>query len=259
MPSIAETVVAEMAAPAQDQISDPTESIEATEAPGEEVEVEETTTEGTKTSKLSWADAMDRVPPDIAKLMKGMQADYTRKTQELSSQRKDMHREREALIRGTSKLKAPEELPDYDPFNEQSIAARIEAEVAKRLREVLDPMEQEYHSMKAEDSYKSFLSEHPDLEDNEALRGSVQELLEANQSLDLETAYYAVKGRMKTSQRAQEEQTRAARKKAEREAAFKGTGLSRRPGRAAKPGKSDLKKMSAADIYRLAQSMNRNS
>jgi hypothetical protein len=64
---------------------------------------------------------------------------------------------------------------------------------------------------------------------------------------------------MKTSQRAQEEQTRAARKKAEREAAFKGTGLSRRPGRAAKPGKSDLKKMSAADIYRLAQSMNRNS
>jgi hypothetical protein len=105
-------------------------------------------------------------------------------------------------------------------------------------------MEQEYHSMKAEDSYKSFLSEHPDLENDEALRGSVQELLEANQSLDLETAYYAVKGRMKT---------------AEREAAFKGTGLSRRPGRAAKPGKADLKKMSAADIYRLAQSMNRNS
>jgi hypothetical protein len=122
MPSIAETVVAEMAAPAQDQISDPTESTEATEAPGEEVEVEETTTEGTKTTKLSWADAMERVPPDIAKLMKGMQADYTRKTQELSEQRKDIHREREALIRGTSKLKAPEELPDYDPFNEQSIA-----------------------------------------------------------------------------------------------------------------------------------------
>ena len=256
MPSIAETVVAEMSGETQSVAPDTT----AEEAPGEEtVEVEESTDEGTKTSKLSWSDAMDRVPPDIRELMKQMQGDYTRKTQEIATQRKEMHREREALIRGTQSLKSPDELPDYDPFNEQSIAARIEAEVAKRLREVLDPMEQEYHSMKAEDSYNSFVNEHPDLQTDEGLRGDIQTMLEANESLDLETAYWAAKGRRKTTQRAQEEQTRAARKKAEREAAFKGTGISRRPGRAAKPSKTDLKKMSAADIYRLAESMNRNS
>ncbi len=259
MPSIAETVVAEMSGEAQPIAPEVT----AEEAPGEEadqtVEVEESGDEGTKTSKLSWAQAMDRVPPDIAKLMKQMQADYTRKTQDVAEQRREFKREREALLRGTANLKAPDELPDYDPFNEQSIAARIEAEVAKRLREVLDPMEQEYHSMKAEDSYKSFLSEHPDLETDEGLRSDIQVMLEGNESLDLETAYFAAKGRRKTAQKAAEEQTRAARKKAQREAAFKGTGISRRPGRAAKPQKNDLKKMSAADIYRLAQEMSRNS
>lgn len=255
MPTIAETVVAEMSGEAQSVAPEVAE-----EAPGEgSVEVEEQSDAGTKTTKLSWSDAMERVPPDIRDLMKQMQGDYTRKTQDVAEQRREFKREREALIRGTQSLKAPDELPEYDPFNEQSIAARIEAEVAKRLREVLDPMEQEYHSMKAEDSYNSFLGEHPDLKTDEGLRTDIQAMLEANEALDLETAYWAAKGRRKTTERAQEEQTRSARKRAEREAAFKGTGISRRPGRTAKPTKTDLKKMSAADIYRLAEAMNRNS
>ena len=150
-------------------------------------------------------------------------------------------------------------MPEYDPFNEQSIAARIEAEVARRLREVLDPMEQEYNVMKAEDAYKSFLVEHPDFKDDQPLRDAVQGMLEDNPSLDLETAYYAAKGRRKQQQAVQEQNTRAARKRAEREAALKGVGVGARGGRQGKPNRNELRRMSAADILRLAEQMHQKS
>jgi hypothetical protein len=260
--SVAEAVLAEVqamtapeadgAAPSND--TELTQPAEATEAPGEEVDFE---VDG-QSQSLSWNEAMRRVPPDIRNLMKNMQGDYTRKTQELAEQRKELVREREALMRGSKNIVAPEEMPDYDPFNEDSIKARIEAEVARRLREVLDPMEQEYNVMKAEDSYRAFLSEHPDFENDQPLRDAVQGLLEANPSLDLETAYWAAKGRRKQTEAAKAENSRAARKRAEREAAMKGSNLPARGGQRGKPSRQELRKMSAADIYRLAESMHKS-
>jgi len=142
---------------------------------------------------LSWDEAVRRVPPDIANLMRSMQGDYTRKTQELAAQRKDVLREREALQRGASKIQAPEELGEFDPFNESSVSARIEAEVARRLQDMLAPMQQEYELMAAEDAYQGFLSKHPDFESDSTLRAEVQKALETSPSLDLETAYYSCK------------------------------------------------------------------
>ena len=259
--SIAETVLAEVqaqmapeadgAAPSTGDESDVQPIASEAEAHGEDVDVD---VDG-QSESLSWAEAMRRVPPDIRNLMKNMQGDYTRKTQELAEQRRELVREREALLKGSKNIVAPEELPAYDPYNEESMKARIEAEVARRLREVLDPMEQEYNVMKAEDSYKSFLSEHPDFENDQPLRDAVQGMLEANPNLDLETAYYAAKGRRRQKQAAQEQTTRAARKRAEREAALKGAAIPQRNGRGAKPSRQELRKMSSADIYRLAQSM----
>jgi hypothetical protein len=267
--SIAEAVVAEVQAiHAPTDTAEVTEAAEAapeaTEAPGEatapeedggEVEVE---SEGS-TETLSWNDAMRRVPSDIRQLMKQMQGDYTRKSQALAEQRKEFKREREALIKGSRKIKQPESLPEYDPFNESSVNARIEAEVAKRLQEVLQPMEMEYQTMQAEDSYRTFVSEHPDFKTDQGLRDEVQGMLEANANLDLETAYWAAQGRRGRVKKQQESQSRSARRRARKEAALKGTSPGRRPGTVQKPNKSDLKKMSAAEIYRLAESMHRNS
>ena len=156
----------------------------AMEEDGAEVEVEEPRKRG-----LSWEQAVKSVPPDIAKLMRSMQADYTRKTQELGEQRRDFKRERQALMAGKDSLQTREELPEYDPFNEDSINARIEREVNKRLQQVLEPMQAEYEQMAAQDNYKSFLQNHPDFESDTGLRSEVQHLLEVNGSLDLETAY----------------------------------------------------------------------
>ena len=209
-------------------------------------------------SRPSWSDELAKVAaisPAAAELMKAQQADYTRKTQELSKVRKEMLREREALQRGAANIAPPEDVGEFDPFNEQSVSARIEAEVARRLQEVLAPMQHEYEIMAAEESYQGFLQAHPDFETDADLRADVQAALEASPSLDLETAYYAVQGR-RARQAAKDGRARdKAERRARREAAVRGTGAPRKGPRPTKPSGRDLKKMSSADILELAKQL----
>ena len=264
--SIAETVLAEAQAQvateaATEAAPEAAPETEAAEVAGEASLLDDEPTEaGDDTGRraLSWNDALKRVPPDIAKLMKQMQGDYTRKTQELSNQRRDFKRESGALLQGRKSLKAPEEIPEYDPFNETTVQARIEAEVIRRLNEVMEPMEREYLTMQAEDAYQGFLTEHPEFEKDTEMRSSVQELLEQNDHLDLETAFYAVKGRRTKQAAVQETHGRRARRAAERQAALTGTATARRAPPVSRPAKRDLKGMSAGDLYRLAQDMHKN-
>ena len=132
--SVAEQVLAEVQAQTAPEAPTPEAAPDAElaamqaamEDDGAEVKVEEATPgEAPRKRGLSWEQAVKSVPPDIAKLMRSMHADYTRKTQELSSQRKDFVREREALMRGKKALTTREELPEYDPFNEDSINAYL--------------------------------------------------------------------------------------------------------------------------------------
>ena len=82
-------------------------------------------------------------------------------------------------------------------------------------------MQAEYEQMAAQDNYKSFLQNHPDFESDTGLRSEVQHLLEVNSSLDLETAYWAAKGKQAKSAAAQASETRAAKRRAAKEAAAK--------------------------------------
>jgi len=211
-----------------------------------------------ESKRPSWADELAKVEaisPQAAELMRKQQADYTRKTQELAKTRREMLREREALQRGARKIAPPEELGEFDPFNEQSVQARIEAEVARRLQDVLQPMQQEYELMAAEEAYQGFLQAHPDFESDVELRAEVQQALESSPSLDLETAYYAVQGRRARHQAAETQQRSAAERKARREAAVRGTGMPRKGGAPVRPNGRDLKKMSSADILALAKQL----
>jgi len=261
--SIAEAVLAEVqatqAAPAEPQ--NVVEEQEASPAPEEEgeVEIEEQLDEAPpRTRSLSWDDAVKQVPPDIAKLMKELRSDYTRKTQALAEQRREFIREREALLKGKQALTDPEDVPEYDPFNEASITARIEQEVNRRLREVLEPMQAEYEQMAAEESYQRFLSDHPDFQSDTDLRSEVQHLLESNEALDLETAYWAAKGKQHRLKAQADKDAARAKRHARKEAAMKGIAPARRgTSKANKPSRTELKRMSASDILALAQSMHR--
>ena len=260
--SVAEQVLAEVQAQTQTAgeevaVPDVPQAEEGIEAA--DVEIEEAGEDGAEPKRrgLSWEQAIKSVPPDIAKLMRNMQADYTRKTQELSEQRKSFMAEREALMKGKQSLTLEGDLPDYDPFDEATIQARIEREVNKRLQMVLEPMQAEYEQQVAQDSYKTFLSEHPDFETDTGLRSEVQHLLESNDSLDLETAYWAARGKRAKQEAAQASQERAAKRAAAKEAALKGTGSPRRAGTQGRPSRGDLKRASAADILAMAQAMHR--
>tara|TARA_R110000796_G_scaffold3315_3_gene13045 strand:- start:1616 stop:2230 length:615 start_codon:yes stop_codon:yes gene_type:complete len=193
--------------------------------------------------------------PAAAALMKSMQADYTRKTQEASQLRKDALRERAAFLKGKEAIKAKEELPEYDPWTESTVTARIESEVATRLNALLEPMKQEYQTLAAEESYNTFVDHHADFTSDTELRSEVQVLLEASPSLDLETAYWAAKGkRAKGEREAATAQVRAERE-ARKEAALRGTSAARKGGRTAAPPKADLKKMTSSDILALAKAL----
>ena len=258
--SVAEQVLAEVQAQTAGEevaVPDVPQAEEGIEAA--DVEIEEAGEDGAEPKRrgLSWEQAIKSVPPDIAKLMRNMQADYTRKTQELSEQRKAFMAEREALMKGKQSLTLEGDLPDYDPFDEATIQARIEREVNKRLQMVLEPMQAEYEQQVAQDNYKTFLAEHPDFETDTGLRSEVQHLLESNDSLDLETAYWAARGKRAKQEAAQASQERAAKRAAAKEAALKGTGSPRRAGTQGRPSRGDLKRASAADILAMAQAMHR--
>lgn len=257
--SVAEAVLAEMATPEAPEAPEAsTAAPEAPEAPEDASEDEVEIEHAGRTRQLSWADALKQVPPDIRALMKQMQGDYTRKTMELAEQRKEFKREREALLAGSQALKQEQaELPEYDPFNEETINARIEQEVSRRLREVLEPMEREYQAMAAEDAYQTFLSDHPDFQKDTALRSEVQHLLEQNESLDLETAYWAAKGKQARQAAEQERRTRTARRSAAKQAAMTGTGQPRKSGSHSRPSSKELKSMSTADILAAAIRLSR--
>jgi predicted ATP-grasp superfamily ATP-dependent carboligase len=185
--------------------------------------------------------------------MKGMQADYTKKTQELAAQRKELQRERESLSK--VKFEVPE-VGDYDPFDESSVQKRIEAEVAKKLQLLLEPMQQEAELLRAESDYQAFLTENPDFKTDKALRSEVQALLESNPQLDLETAYLAVQGKRARSGKGAPDPKAAARKAAAKEAAAV-VAPPRRGAPQAKPDAKSIRSMSTADILELAKSMHR--
>lgn len=230
------------AAPKAEADPDPGDQLDAT------VAADEAQREG-----LSWDDAMKRVPPNVAKLMRSMQADYTKKTQELASQRKELQRERESLSK--LKFEVPE-VGEYDPFDENSVQKRIQAEVAKKMQELLEPMQQEAELLRAESDYNSFLAENPDFKTDKALRSEVQALLESNPQLDLETAYLAVQGKRAKSGRGKPDAQSAARRSAAKEAAS----VVAPPRRGAPPIQPDAKAvrtMSTAQLLELAKSMHR--
>ena len=260
--SIAEAVLAEVQAtqaPEQEAAAPEQEAAPAAEAEAGDVEIEEAgEDEAPRTRSLSWDDAVKQVPPDIAKLMKELRTDYTRKTQDLAEQKREFIRERQALMKGRESLTDPAEVPEYDPFNEASITARIEQEVNRRLRDVLEPMQQEYEQMAAEESYQRFMTEHPDFSSDTDLRSEVQHLLEGNEALDLETAYWAAKGKQSKQKARAEQAASKAKRSARRQAAMTGTAPAiRGSNRASKPSRGELKTMTSADILALAQSMHR--
>jgi len=239
----AEVVTAAPAVEAPEVTSDAPDAPESADAPPK---------------RPSWSSALESVKeldPGAADLMKGMHADYTRKTQELAALRKELQAERAALLSVRKDL--PEDMPQYDPWDEASVMARVERAAQERINQMTEAVQREFEARQAEQSYQGFVEEHPEFQTDEGLRGEVQSLLEANESLDLETAYWAAKGRRGKVEAAAQAEKRRAKRSADRQAA-QAVGVPRRGATAPAASRADIKRMSAADLYRLAQQMHGN-
>jgi|DEB19_MinimDraft_3_1074340.scaffolds.fasta_scaffold02755_5 hypothetical protein len=178
------------------QINDLVERAEKARAEKEAKAAPPPEPEGLKEGE-SWDSIYASQPPEVQRAMAEMRKMVTRKTQELAAEKKAIEAQRKALVAPeiAKALEAPPLAGEVDPFDPKSLSAHIEAEVKRRLAEVLEPVRKQSQQAEAQQRYESFMAEHPDLSADKALRTEVAALLKQNAALDLSTAYYAVKGR----------------------------------------------------------------
>ena len=168
------------------------------------------------------------LPEDAQKLLANMRSSFTKKTQELADERRALNAQLEALSKSgfTEKLnEVADRNTELDPYDTASFEAKIQEEVARRMREMVQPLEEQYKLDQIKMKYERFKSENPDLLQPEVKNG-VAKLLDENPALDLPTAYKLVKAEMILKER----ESQATELQTLREAA-KQYGLKTSPGR----------------------------
>ena len=183
---------------------------------------------------IKYKDTLQNLDDDAKKLLSNMRSDYTRKSQELSDQRKamevqmkELQAQKDALMESdyykTLQSKASEEV-DFNPWDESSVESRIEQEVAKRLEEMMRPMQNEYAVRQREAQLTQFKADHPDMMD---YKHEIVEVLQQNEGMRLEQAYWLIKGQKLDAKMKHQDQELRQYKSAAREAGLKVGGLSR--------------------------------
>lgn len=162
------------------------------------------------------------LPDDAKKILANLRADYTKKTQALATSQKELTEQREALLQSQMfkemEAKAAEPRVDADPWDPAAFNQRIEQEVAKRMSDVFRPMKEEIEIQQRRNKLQEFKTANPDLE---TYKSEIVEVLKNNESLNLEQAYYIVKGKNQTESLRAKEQELAAYKSAAKEYGLK--------------------------------------
>ena len=177
---------------------------------------------------VNYQEVVGALPDDAKKLVHNLRSSFTRKTQELAEDRKALASARSALDAQRATLiesdffknvseKADKKVDNFDPYDTKSFETRIEKEVATRIKEMMEPLRQANEQQQRQNRLDSFKSDHPDLE---GMKSDVAKVLLANDHMNLEQAYWQVKGQQLHKQ----EQTQSAELKQYKSAA-KAAGL----------------------------------
>jgi vacuolar-type H+-ATPase subunit I/STV1 len=173
--------------------------------------------------------------PEAKKLFHNLRSSFTKKTQSLSDQKKALENAKAALHAREKALfesdfyksvseKAATENKDFDPYDTKSFESRIEQEVAKRMTEMMEPMRQAHVLQQQKHKLEQFKAQHPDLE---TFKGEIVDVLKEHKHMNLEQAYWQVKGRKLAEDMKTQEADLANYKKVAREAGLKVGGASR--------------------------------
>jgi hypothetical protein len=184
---------------------------------------------------INYKQVVSELPEEAQKLIANLRSDYQRKTSNLSEQRKaidatraDLEAQRKALMesdfyRDVNEV-ADKELGEFNPYDDKSFEDRIQKEVATRIKQMMEPMRQQHELQQQQIRLQQFKSDHPDLED---MKSDVAKVLMDNKNLNLEQAYWQVKGRRLNDKMKNQEAELSSYKKVAREAGLKVGGASR--------------------------------
>jgi hypothetical protein len=198
----------------------------------------------------SWDSVYSAQPPEVQRAMAELRKMVTRKTQELAREKQALQAQHQALASSgllESLAQQAGKMPqDFDPFNAEHIQAAIDAKVAAKLKEVLEPLGTQQRQREAATRYETFKAENPDLVADPEIKSGVFAALQADKNLSLEAAYWMVKGKRLSAQQSQQQQQAEVRRRAMQRAAVIGD-------RGAKPGRevvsADVRSGNAWDIY----------
>ncbi|MHA1905655.1 MAG: hypothetical protein ACW977_17070 [Candidatus Thorarchaeota archaeon] len=210
------------------------------------------------------AEAAQDTPPARGWDDRGMRADYTRKTQALAAERKEMQARAEMLKQQEARLQQmmsalagtpADELPDYDPFQPESVIAHTKQRI---YEEHIKPLQQQAQQEQARADFAKVQRENPEIFDNEEVKAELVAFLKERPNYNLQDGIEIIKTRLERRHAEQEQARRSASRQASRTAAMMATAGSRRAsGRIAKPTRQELRKMTAADILALSKELDR--
>ncbi len=206
---------------------------------------------------INWNDTLSGLPEDAQKLIGNLRTDYTRKTQAIAEQRKALEAERKALLNSEFAQGLEEtvnrDLGEFDPFSNESVQAKIEQEVARRMQQMIEPLRSEYELQQRQFALQNFKDDHPDLT---TYKTEIAEMLLQDNSLSLERAYYIVKGKAKTEESKRANEELASYKQAAREYGLK-VGGGRKPTLSSRIPES-VKKKGAYEVYKWVSAQKGN-
>jgi hypothetical protein len=163
---------------------------------------------------------MQHVPEDVRKHIANLRADYSRKTQSLSQERKEIERLRQELTNTKSgvidgplaKLVSQVDTEvEHDLFDPEGMKKEIQRQAALMLQEMLRPAQEQVQAEQRKLQLEKFKSENPELTQPE-YRGQILQLLQDRPELKLEDAFYIVKAKVDSVKIAEERAKNAERK-----------------------------------------------
>ena len=204
----------------------------------------------------SWDNLFEQADPKSQRAMQQLRADYTRKTQELANQRKEIAEQKTKLeslkmsLEDNAAYKAIQsaaeaDAGDFDPYDTQSFERYVNKIVAERLQSVLQPMAEQQMKATAKAKVQGFMNEHPELQTDEVFKAEVKDTLLKNTGLTLQDAFWIVKGRRSHSVSERKQMEQVAFQKAAKASGLK-VGMGQKKGMTMPKNATSMK---ATDLY----------
>jgi vacuolar-type H+-ATPase subunit I/STV1 len=185
--------------------------------------------------KVKYDEVVSALPEDGKKIVANLRSSYTKKTQEMAELKRDLEKERESVAAQRQALfdsenykkleeQAKKDPNEWDPYSRESFESRVQQEVARQMKNVLEPMREKQELQKRQNELRRFKEENPDLTE---YKTEIVGLLKQNTHLSLEDAYWQVKGQKLAAQQKEEAAELSRYKKAAKAAGLKVGGASR--------------------------------